>query len=140
MKVTFVPTGTCGKVVSCTLRKAVVKISIRISDTTVRPGTTTFTGPPWEGFGYMTGVGLPVGKAVGAFVRVAVAVGPVGVAVEAGVIVQVGVTVEVGAFTVKTAPATGRPVTCMGFAETWPWPVSPVAPVEKVPEAAWEKL
>jgi hypothetical protein len=62
------------------------------------------------------------------------------VTVKTGVKEDVGVIVAVGIFTVKTAPATGRPVTWIGFPETSPCPVKPVALVEKVPEAVGERV
>jgi hypothetical protein len=79
----------------------------------------------------MTAVGL----AAGTFVRVVVTVT---VAVEVAVRAAVGVLVAW--LTVKTFPATGRPVTWMGLPETCPCPVKLVALVEKFPEAVGERL
>lgn len=55
---------------------------------------------------------------------------PVEVAVKTGVKDAVGVVVAVGISTVKTFPATGKPVTCIGLPDTCPCPVNPVALVE----------
>src|SRR5579871_4988748 len=118
-------------VLSCTLRKAVVKIWTSTCCTGSAKEAATVTGPPVDGLGKTTGVALGWGVkvigevALGVEVELAAGVGVEGgvaEAVELGVVVGEEVGVEVGWTTVITAPATGRLLKAAG------WPLFPLSP------------
>lgn len=124
-------------VLSCTLRKAVVKIWMSTCCTGSAKEAATVTGPPVEGLGKTTGVAL--GWGVKVIVEVALGVGvelaagaKVGVRVgvedgvadgtKVGVMVGEEVGVAVAWVTVTVAPATGMVLKPAG------WPLFALAP------------
>jgi len=124
-------------VLSCTLRKAVVKIWTFTWLTGSAKEAATVTGSPVEGLGKTTGVvlgwgvevmvdvSLAVGVKVAADVEVGVMVGVEegkGVTVRVGVLVGVEVAVAVGWVTVTVAPKTGMPLNKTG------WPLVALIP------------